>query len=77
VLFRGVVISYEELKQLVESLVSQPSDLGGEREGVVVRLSTSFNNEDFSNCVMKWVRKNHVKTDEHWTRNWIKAVIKR
>ena len=77
VLFRGVVSSYEELKQLVEELVNQPSELGGEREGVVVRLSGTFYNDEFSDCVMKWVRKNHVKTDEHWTRNWKKANIKR
>lgn len=24
---------------------------------------------------MKWVRKGHVQTDEHWTRNWKKAKI--
>lgn len=35
-----------------------------------------FHNDDFAENVMKWVRKDHVQTDEHWTRNWKKAKIK-
>lgn len=77
VLFRGVINTYEELKTIVEDLVSQPSSLGGKREGIVIRNSGSFHNDDFSLNVMKWVRKGHVQTDEHWTRNWVKANIKR
>ena len=77
VLFRGVINTYEELKTIVEDLVSQPSSLGGKREGIVIRNANSFHNDDFSQNVMKWVRKGHVQTDEHWTRNWVKASIKR
>jgi hypothetical protein len=77
VLFKGVVNTYDELKTLVEDLVSQPSSLGGKREGIVVRNAGSFDNDEFSENVMKWVRKGHVQTDEHWTRNWVKAKIKR
>lgn len=43
-----------------------------EVEGYVVRLKESFSFDDFSRSVAKWVRKNHVTTDEHWMR---KAVI--
>ena len=67
----------KELKTLTESRVSQPSALGGKREGIVVRNADMFHNEDFSTNVMKWVRKGHVTTDEHWTRNWKKAKINR
>ena len=76
VLFKGVVSSVKELKSLVDDLVSKQSELGGEIEGVVVRSAGMFHNDDFAENVMKWVRKDHVQTDEHWTRNWKKAKIK-
>ena len=75
VLFRGKVETEKELKDLTEDLVSQPSALGGNREGIVVRNAGEFSNEDFGSNVMKWVRKGHVTTGEHWTRNWVKAKI--
>lgn len=75
VLFRGIVNSEKELQKIVEDLVTKPSVLGGSREGVVVRNAGDFENEDFGENVMKWVRKNHVTTDKHWTRNWKKAKL--
>lgn len=75
VLFKGVVKSEEELKELVEILVSKPSELGGEIEGVVVRSSGMFHNDDFVDNVAKWVRANHVQTTSHWTKNWRKSKI--
>ena len=75
VLFKGVINTEKELKQIVEDLVSQPSALGGQREGIVIRNAGMFHNDDFSQNVMKWVRKGHVQTDEHWTRNWKKARL--
>ncbi|GAB4328293.1 MAG: RNA ligase family protein [Flammeovirgaceae bacterium] len=36
------------------------------QEGIVVRLADKFHFEDFQKSVVKWVRKNHVQTDEHW-----------
>jgi hypothetical protein len=77
VLFKGVVNSAKELQQIVEDLVSKPSELGGQREGIVVRNAGEFDNSDFAENVMKWVRKGHVQTDVHWTRNWKKAQLKR
>ena len=76
VLFKGVVNSVKELKSLVNDLVSKQSELGGDIEGVVVRSAGMFHNDDFAENVMKWVRKDHVQTDEHWTRSWKKAKIK-
>lgn len=75
VLFKGTVNSYKELKELIEDLVSQKSALGGIREGVVARVAKQFNDDAFSTCVFKWVRKDHVQTDEHWTKHWKWANI--
>jgi hypothetical protein len=76
VLFKGIVNSEKELKELVDSLVSEKSELGGEREGIVVRSAGMFHNDDFAENVSKWVRANHVQTDEHWSRRWRKASVK-
>lgn len=42
-------------------------------EGYVIRIAESFPREDFAKCVAKFVRKNHVQTDEHWM---YKSIIK-
>lgn len=76
VLFRGKVESEKELKALVEKLVSETSKLGGEIEGIVIRNSGMFHNDYFKDNVMKWVRKDHVTTTNHWTRNWQKSKLK-
>lgn len=76
VLFKGQVNSERELKDLTESLVKEPSALGGAREGIVVRNAGLFHNDDFAENVQKWVRRGHVQTGSHWTRSWKKASIK-
>jgi hypothetical protein len=35
-------------------------------EGFVVRNADSFMLSDFENSIAKFVRRNHVQTDEHW-----------
>lgn len=65
-LFKGVVKTAQELQDLVESFMIQPSKCGGIREGVVVRVARQFYDSEFSQCVMKCVRANHVQTSEHW-----------
>lgn len=37
-----------------------------ESEGYVIRLFDSFHYDDFEKSVAKYVRKSHVKSDEHW-----------
>ena len=69
-LFKGIVNSEKELRELTEELVKQESALGGSREGIVCRVQREFNDEEFESCVVKWVRKGHVQTDSHWTKNW-------
>lgn len=65
-LFRGTVSSEEELRALTEKLAREPSALGGAREGVVVRRAGQFPDAEFGKSLGKWVRKDHVQTDEHW-----------
>lgn len=52
------------------------SKFGNTCEGYVCRLLESFNITDFKNSIAKYVRKNHVQTDVHWTKTWKKAKIK-
>lgn len=75
ILFKGIVNSEKELKEIVEELSKQKSSLGGIREGIVVRNASLFHNDDFALNVMKWVRRGHVTTDEHWSRNWRKSKL--
>jgi hypothetical protein len=72
-LFRGAVGSEKELMDLTTSLSAGPSVFGGSREGVVVRRAAAFSDADFSRSLGKWVRKDHVTTDEHWMHQAIKA----
>lgn len=44
-------------------------------EGVVSRNVDSFSIDELGTNVFKYVRKGHVKTDEHWTRNWKRAPL--
>ena len=55
-----------KLQQLIETLARLPSRCGGSREGIVVRRAVGFSDSEFSTSVTKWVRKDHVQTDEHW-----------
>ncbi|EAY24418.1 RNA ligase family protein [Microscilla marina] len=82
VLFEGTVQNEAELKALIDGVLREPSEfesleLGIEvpKEGAVVRLATAFESDDFDQSVFKWVRANHVQTDEHWTRNWKRAPL--
>lgn len=42
-----------------------------EHEGYVIRLEDSFYYDDFNKSVAKYVRKNHVQTNQHWMHNQI------
>ena len=37
------------------------------REGIVVRNKAAFSYDSFSENIAKYVRENHVQTDEHWS----------
>ena len=77
VLFNGCFQSVAEVRAFVECAQAEPSVLGGEREGIVLRLARGFPAEELSNNVCKSVRPGHVQSDEHWTRNWRSCRIAR
>lgn len=77
ILFRGIMNSVEEISKWFESNIKQPSVLGPDREGFVMQITDHFHNDSFGECVAKYVRKGHVQTDEHWTRNWKPAALSR
>ena len=77
VLFRGCFRSVAEVRAFVNRAHCEPSALGGEREGVVLRLARGFPAAEFRDNVCKSVRVGHVQTDEHWTRNWKPCEIAR
>lgn len=56
----------------VDKIKTMCAELDPEKqEGLVVRLAESFKFSDFSKSVVKYVRKNHVQTDEHWMKQKI------
>ena len=77
VLFRGRFPSLKAIRALFEEAHAAPSALGGEREGVVVRLARAFPAAAFPDNTAKSVRRGHVQTEEHWTRNWRPCRIAR
>ena len=70
VLWRGRLSSIEQADRLIAQAHAKPSCLGGEREGIVMRLAGEFSASEFAVSVVKSVRSGHVQTDEHWSRNW-------
>ncbi|WP_316843030.1 RNA ligase family protein [Pedobacter gandavensis] len=44
-------------------------------EGIVSRNADGYPVSAFAQNVFKYVRKGHVKTDEHWIRNWKRALL--
>lgn len=61
VLYQGI---WDE--KLIKECWTGKSVFGDEQEGYVVRLVDSFHYDDFSTSLVKYVRKNHVQTNEHW-----------
>lgn len=74
-LWRGVVETEEQFHELIDKFVHEESVYGPQREGVVARVADGFPLDEFSKFVCKWVRPNHVQTDEHWTKNWKRAKL--
>ena len=46
------------------------------KEGIVTRNIEEYSVDDFKENVFKYVRKGHVSTDVHWSRNWKRAPLK-
>ena len=70
VIFRGVLYSVEDITDFFREELQKPSCIGGDREGFVMRHEFGFMHNEFNKSVCKYVRPNHVQTDQHWRRNW-------
>lgn len=67
--------SQKEIEGKIKEEIENGSRLGGECEGFVFRNAENFHTDSFLQNVLKYVRENHVKTDEHWTKNWKRAKL--
>ena len=76
VVYIGKIESIEWLENFLSNELKNPSDLGGEREGFVIRIKSSFHEDDFQKSVFKYVRRGHVQTEKHWSKNWVQAKLK-
>lgn len=64
VLYEGIYDKnkiYEAIKEVTN----------GNGEGIVMRLASSYSYDNFNNSIIKYVRSNHVTTDEHWSNQKI------
>jgi hypothetical protein len=72
------VLTFDMNKTVEQNILhnmSYESALGGPKEGVVVRNRDEFPLGEFSSNIIKYVRKDHVQTDQHWTKNWRQAKL--
>jgi len=77
VVFRGAFASLTEMREFIQGEHARQSTLGGEREGIVVRIAGGLASDEFARNVCKSVRQDHVQTDRHWTRNWWPCALRR
>jgi len=82
---KGQPTDQQEYEAVVLSIVKQESVFKSidvhtkencSMEGIVSRNEEGYPIDQFKRNVFKYVRKDHVKTDEHWTRNWKRAPLK-
>ena len=79
VLYEAIFTSKNEISELLAKLHDEPSVLGGDREGLVIRTTEEAYNfqRNINTSMAKSVRKDHVKPDaEHWSRTWERADVK-
>ena len=74
-LFEKNVLELVKHESVFQSLDMQ-TNIACSMEGVVSRNMYEYEVDDFAENVFKYVRIGHVKTDEHWTRNWKRAPLK-
>ena len=69
-LYRGTIYLASQLEELIHTFHKQPSILGPEREGVVIRVTSGIHRYQTTTKMAKSVRINHIQTDEHWSQHW-------
>lgn len=68
---RGAVFnSRQDIDNWLSTSMKIGSRLGPDIEGFVIQIEDAFHQDDFRNCLAKYVRAGHVQTDQHWSRNW-------
>jgi len=74
--FRGA-LSERDLQCCLEQWQMDPSALDAQKtpEGFVVRHAAGIPGGSFAECIGKFVRENHIQTDESWKRTWKKACL--
>lgn len=55
----------------IDTIMQEPCTM----EGIVTRSCDEYTVGQFKHHVFKYVRKGHVKTSEHWSRNWQRAPL--
>lgn len=74
-LFDGEFDSMGQISEWFFDHIGNPSQYGPDCEGFVMRIANRFAFEDFGKNVAKFVRANHVQTDEHWSKHWKPAKL--
>ncbi len=77
VLFEGEFETEDEVSKWFFDHIEQKSAYGPVCEGFVMRTAAGFAFKDFGTNVCKFVRANHVQTNEHWTKNWQPAQLRK
>ena len=76
VLHKGTFESVQEVDAFAKAASESPSALGGDREGVVIRVASAFPADMFTAHVCKSVRPNHVQPGaSHWRTHWQPCAI--
>lgn len=75
VVFRGTFDSTDAITDFFQTTIQKGSVLGPTCEGFVMRTVVSIPEDDFRMNVAKYVRANHVQTDQHWKVNWQPAEV--
>ena len=76
-LIKKTVMGISSLPSIFESIQNKTSPPKiCTREGIVSRNIEEYNVESFAQNVFKFVRKNHVQTDEHWSKTITRAMLK-
>ena len=60
-------------EEAVKACWTGTSRCGGNQEGYVVRMARDFHYDQFHSHVAKYVRKDHVQTDDHWMNREVKS----
>lgn len=80
--FKNLILNYASKKSDLDSynhVMNSAGELINQeqctREGIVVANADEYLLRNFDKNVFKYVRAKHVKTDEHWTKNWKRAKL--